>query len=129
MRPSALRHRLFTFACAALGFLLTARFVWHSWTPHYYLGRIFEPHAGEVEAMPAIVSEGIALARDRRLKRVNVGPELMQDPLMSQRFVEGLYPIRIDSGAPYLLLHARKSLSAGCETLEQRAMIVLLECR
>jgi len=125
----ALRRGLFTFACAALGLSLTGRFVWHSWTPEYYLGRIFEPRAGEVEAMPAIVGQGIALVRDRRLKRVNLGSELMQDPLVSQRFTEGLYPIRIDSGAPYLLLDARITPRGGCETVERRAMVVLLKCR
>src|SRR5689334_25119750 len=101
-----LRRGLFTFACAALGLSLTGRFVWHSWTPEYYLERIFEPRAGEVEAMPAIVGQGIALVRDQRLKRVNLGSELMQDPLVSQLFTEGPHPFRIKSASRYRFLNA-----------------------
>jgi hypothetical protein len=79
--------------------------------------------------MPAIVSQGMALVRDRQLKRVTLSAELMQDPLLSQRFTEGLYPIRIDSAAPHVLLDARSTPRDGCETLDRRALIVLLECR
>ena len=118
-----LSHGLFTFACAALGLFLIGRFVWNSWRPEYHLRQIFEPRAGEVEAMPAIVSQGMTLVRDRQLKRVSLSSELMQDPLLSQRFTEGLYPIRIDSAAPYVLLDARSTPRVGCDTLERRAWV------
>jgi len=78
--------------------------------------------------MPRIVSDGIALVRDWRLKRVNLGPELMRDILVSQRFTEGLYPIRIDERAPYSLIDARTTPREGCETIERRAMVALLKC-
>lgn len=129
IRSKRVRRGLFNFACAGLGLSLIGLYVQQIWAPEYYLGRILEPRAGEAEALPELVNQGIALVRNRQLQRVNLSADLWDDGLMGQRFTEGLYPIRVDLKAEYSLVGSRDPSRGLCETIEERALVALVKCR
>lgn len=128
VQSKRVRRALFNFACAGVGLWLIWHFVQRSWTPEYYLGRILEPRAGETQALPEIVNQGIELVRNRQLPRVNFSAELWDDALLHQRFAEGLYPIRLDRGTKYSLVGSRDPHRGSCETIEERPLVALVKC-
>lgn len=96
----------------------------------YYLHRILEPNAGEAEAFPAVVSQGISLARAHQLREVNLSPRLWADDQLRMRFGEGLYPIRLDrsdTSAP-VLFATDDQPAPSCRLLEQGPVVRLMKC-
>jgi hypothetical protein len=97
----------------------------------YYLHRIFEPNAGEAEALPAVVSQGISLARAHRLREVNISPGFWADDQLRIRFGEGLYPIRLDRDrtSTLVIFGIEDQPVPACELVGQRPLVRLIKCQ
>lgn len=96
----------------------------------YYLLRIFEPKSGEDEAWPAIVAQGISLARAHQLREINLSPGLWADDQLRMRFGEGLYPIRLERGRTSvpILFAVEERPASSCRLLERRPLVQLMKC-
>jgi hypothetical protein len=112
-------------AALGIGLLLIARFVFAIRTDHYYLYQSMTASAGEAEALPPVVFQGLSLTRKHNVHRVRVDPDLLRDPLVRERFIESFYPIRLDSLAP-LILSARHAKT--CEVIDAKELISLVKC-
>jgi hypothetical protein len=97
----------------------------------YYLHRIFEPNAGETEALPAVVNQGIDLARTHRLREVGLSPGLLADDHIRMYFGEGLYPIRLDRthAAALVLVGTEDQQAPSCDLIDQRPLVRLVRCQ
>lgn len=115
-------------AALLAGLVLSAWFVWLSASPRYYLGSALEPHAGEAEALPLIVHQGVEMVRAHRPPSVRLSPSLGERALTLQRYTESLYPIRVDTRAPIMLLDRDETLVVGCRVIDQRPLVRLAQC-
>jgi hypothetical protein len=120
--------RFFIEALAALGGLfLLVRFVLTINSGHYFISEILTPTAGEQQALPSVVTEGLALTRRHKLQRIRIGDQLLRDPLTRERFIEGLYPVRIEANSNFALVTVKDS-AAGCTVVERASKMMLVKC-
>jgi hypothetical protein len=126
MIMSPARNGHLTMVLGAVGLLLVFRFLAHTVQPNFYLQDVLHARAGERETLPAVVNEGLGIVRHRRLPSINLAPELKSDALLYERFVESLYPIRVDSLSQVSL--TIRPIEPGCKRLEAGKLITLVEC-
>jgi hypothetical protein len=121
-------QRFIELGVTVLAALMIASFVANNAGRHYYLHRLFEANAGEVEALPEMVYQGITLARIHHLANVNLGPGLWEQPELYHRFGEGLYPIRLDRKSIYTLIGPKDEPGPSCQVVDQRPLVRLSRC-
>jgi hypothetical protein len=120
--------RFYIEALAALGGLfLLARFFLTINSHHYFLSELLTPTAGEQQALPSVVTEGLALTRRHKLQRIQIDSDLLDDPLTRERFIEGLYPVRIQTNSNFALVTVTDS-APGCTVVERASKIMLVKC-
>lgn len=94
--------------------------------------RALEPHAGEEESLPVEIVEAIGLvnADVAALQgRLRLAPSIGADPLLLQRSVEALYPIRVDGQAPIVLARRDEDSVSTCRELGHSRQLGLYDCR
>lgn len=116
-------------AASVLAALMIVSFVIKNGGRHYYLQSLLKPNAGEAEALPELVYQGIDLARAHQLGSVNLGPGIWESPELYHRFGEGLYPIRLDRKSAFLLVGPKDQPGSSCQTLDQRPLVRLVKCQ
>jgi hypothetical protein len=91
------------------------------------LAEVDEPRGGE-RMLPPPVQDMLMLLRGHGVSAYRVSPGIARDPLISQRVVEGAWPIRPDGGASWYLAFAGEGRPAGCQLLDGRKNVVLARC-
>ncbi len=95
---------------------------------HYYLHRIFETNVGEKEAHHELVYQGIGLVRASHLSKVNLSPRIWDSQEFSQRFMEGMYPIRLDRNSKFILIEPKDQVGLNCQMISQQPLVLLVKC-
>jgi hypothetical protein len=91
------------------------------------LAEIGQPRGGE-RMLPLPVQDMLTLLRGHGVAGYRVSPRIAHEPLISQRIVEGAWPIRPDPAAPWYLAFAAEGLPVGCQSLDRRMDVVLARC-
>lgn len=95
---------------------------------HYYLTRIFQANAGEAEALPPMVHQGIVLVRAHHLQSVDISQRLWDQVEIRQRFAEGMYPIRLERNSRFVLVGSDEGSASRCRVLGEQPLVRLVEC-
>lgn len=112
-----------------VGALMILTFVFANDSRHYHLHEIFELNAGEALALPPIVYQGIRLVRVHGLTSVALSPSVSADVEVFQRYVEGMYPIRVDSQSKYVLVGRADQVDPKCRVIGQDRLVALQRCQ
>ena len=91
------------------------------------LSELVEPRGGE-RVLPPPVQDMLTLLRDQGVRGYRVSPRIAKDPLISQRVLEGAWPIRPDDDAPWYLAYAADALPDRCQPYARQEDIVLAHC-
>jgi len=117
------------FGLNAIGALMILSFVAANDSRHYRLRQILEPNAGETRALPPIVNQGINLVRAHRLTSVALSPSMLADAEIFQRYVESMYPIRVDTQSKYVLVGRADPADPECQVIGRDRLVTLQKCR
>ena len=79
-------------------------------------------------ALPPAALQAKQLLTSHGLNRFKLDKSLRSDPLIRQRIVEYLYPIRHDRTANFRLADPNAFLSARCIEIERKSFVVLYAC-
>jgi hypothetical protein len=87
----------------------------------------FEPHGGEIWALPAEVVDGIQLLRAHGIKEYSYQGDWSKRNGVEQRLLEAAYPA-IPQAEAKIVLQLAISDSANCKVLEKIGEVQLVEC-
>jgi hypothetical protein len=94
---------------------------------HRNLAQALQPQGGE-RVLPPPTRAMLALLRERGITAYGMSNMTRQDPLLSQRLIEGGWPIRPDRSAPWYVGFAVEPLPPACREVERRDEVLLARC-
>jgi len=85
-------------------------------------------HGGVVQGLPNEVLHAYMLAKAGGLERFDVEGAFREHPLLHQRTVEFLYPIRFDDGSRDLFVLEAETISRDCRLVAKSGRVLHFEC-
>ena len=126
-----MRTGTFDFICTVAGCCLivycTAVFIPDSLSISGIRG-ILASRSGESVALPPDIYDAVHLVQKHNLAALRVSPAIEKNPFLSQRMVEGIYPVRVQPQSANLIAFIKESVSGDCIPVEQTEKIVLYRC-
>ena len=85
-------------------------------------------HGGALQALPKEVLSLYVLAQRAKLDQFDLEGTLLSHPLLNQRTVEFLYPVKLEPGARDLFVLEGEPISRDCKAVAKSGKVVHLEC-
>ena len=88
----------------------------------------FSEHGGALQALPNEIVHLYILAQKDGLDRFDLSDSFLSNPLLHQRAVEFLYPIRFEPGVRDLFAIKGEPIFRECRTVASSGRVVHFEC-
>ncbi|MBU0674201.1 MAG: hypothetical protein KJ950_06125 [Proteobacteria bacterium] len=89
----------------------------------------FLPDTAIRESLPPLAREITRLVGKYSLKDFTLSPGFTNDPVVLQRTVEFVYPVRVRSGAEFVVAKPGEAGYLACDMVEEGAGVVLYTCK
>jgi hypothetical protein len=96
--------------------------------PGQALSNLFTPASGQA-GLPPRARRALSLLETNQIERYRLSNLILDDPLISQRIIEMVWPRRIDESSPYLILFLEEEKNyPACTMIDQKKDVALGYC-
>jgi hypothetical protein len=96
--------------------------------PGQSLSNLFTPASGQA-GLPPRARRALSLLEDHHIDRYRLSKLILDDPLISQRIIEMVWPRRIDESSPYLILFLDEEKDyPACTIVDKKKDVALEYC-
>lgn len=89
--------------------------------------QITTPNSG-LHVLPSKAQEGIRLLQEKQIDSFRLSPAIGRDAEMSQRLIEGAYPIRVLEKSAHCLMFSNEQVPSGCVAVSRTGEVILAYC-